>query len=528
MAILNIFCVIEGQTTPFLVEIESTKTVSHLKDFIWAKIPEFKDIAAHHLTLWRVSIPAGGLTTLLDTLQDKNELLDSLPDKNKTKLDPFAKISKVFGAELPEYTIHIFVQPPQSGLSEEDVLRMTLPDIVFEHRADRQPSRTATRSVTRRTPTGVAYWNEFVNGARAYEPSRQRKHSVNDFRFNQQCMYSNESTLTSIYDMNILKTIYQLYGNDVKYGCPGSVVMVAEPDRVLYGEGDSLLLLIEVKTPAKVTTEDLVATYNHDIQSDPASSTVHYIEQIFGYLSANSRKYGVVTTYNDTWFMKRQGSEVFISSVIKRGHEDPTLIRCYAYLLNLAKDDAFEAPAPPLPQSSSPHSDSVYEEDNDSGDTDYVPSRWGKRRILSTGFSVDIKNVQLSEFEFQDLLGQGRSGNVFRARWRGETVAVKVCDLYQHPELEVEMLTEVAVYDTLSSLQGTFVPQLKLAGFYGRLFVAATEIAGEPLDLTKLSNLQRLRVVDALSHIHELNVIHGDIKADNILALVFQLNTAIE
>ncbi|KAF9344916.1 hypothetical protein BGX26_003759 [Mortierella sp. AD094] len=138
-------------------------------------------------------------------------------------------------------------------------------------------------------------------------------------------------------------------------------------------------------------------------------------------------------------------------------------------------------------------------------------------RQLSTGFSVIIGEVYRSEFEFQDLLGEGRSGMVFRTHWRGDTVAVKICDLYHHPDYEEEVLTEVAVYNTLKDLQGHCIPQLKLAGYDGGIFVIATEIAGPPLKVDKLNHWERLEVVDKLSLIHAYGILHNDIRPDNIL-----------
>ncbi|KAG0275215.1 hypothetical protein BGZ96_003876, partial [Linnemannia gamsii] len=55
---LNFLCLVDGESTSFPVGIESTKTIGDLKDEIKAKqSPDFDDIVANKLTLWRVSIP---------------------------------------------------------------------------------------------------------------------------------------------------------------------------------------------------------------------------------------------------------------------------------------------------------------------------------------------------------------------------------------------------------------------------------------------------------------------------------------
>lgn len=64
-----------------------------------------------------------------------------------------------------------------------------------------------------------------------------------------------------------------------------------------------------------------------------------------------------------------------------------------------------------------------------------------------------------------DVLGNGCCGTVFKNVLRGEKVAFKLCDLWQYPEYEKEMLTEVKTYMFLEQLQGRTIPKLKGAGY---------------------------------------------------------------
>jgi hypothetical protein len=104
MTTLTIWCLVEGESTPFSVMVPSDHTVDGLKKLIEAEIPKFKDIAAHDLILWRISIP------ILPKNDQKEIYLSDVA--SPTELDETAKISNVFDAELPEDTIHILVQPP--------------------------------------------------------------------------------------------------------------------------------------------------------------------------------------------------------------------------------------------------------------------------------------------------------------------------------------------------------------------------------------------------------------------------------
>ncbi|KAF9090644.1 hypothetical protein BGX29_011353 [Mortierella sp. GBA35] len=137
---LNLFCLFDGEATSnaFSVEIDPTKTVDGLKKLIRAeKSPEFDDVAADKLILWRVSIQ--------DDDNDDDDLpilLDSVPEKKKLK--PTTKLSKIFGTKLPEDTIHIVVQrsslPPIDALYPEvAALRQQLSQLEKFH-ADVQDS----------------------------------------------------------------------------------------------------------------------------------------------------------------------------------------------------------------------------------------------------------------------------------------------------------------------------------------------------------------------------------------------------
>lgn len=105
---LTLFCLVDGEATQFSMDINSTKTVNHLKDAIKAKnSPRFDDIAADELTLRRVSLQ-------LTDGDDQHPILLSALDEKK-KLGQVTRLSKVFTNEMAEETIHIIVQRPPPG-----------------------------------------------------------------------------------------------------------------------------------------------------------------------------------------------------------------------------------------------------------------------------------------------------------------------------------------------------------------------------------------------------------------------------
>ncbi|KAI9240540.1 MAG: hypothetical protein BYD32DRAFT_151644 [Podila humilis] len=105
--LLSLFCLIDGEATPFSVEIDRTKTVDHLKDLIKAKKANtYSDVDADMLMLWRVSIP-------IDPPNKRKPIvLNEI--HSATELDPTDDISDVFEDQPPKKTIHIIIQrPPQ-------------------------------------------------------------------------------------------------------------------------------------------------------------------------------------------------------------------------------------------------------------------------------------------------------------------------------------------------------------------------------------------------------------------------------
>lgn len=121
-------------------------------------------------------------------------------------------------------------------------------------------------------------------------------------------------------------------------------------------------------------------------------------------------------------------------------------------------------------------------------------------------------------FETFDILGVGYCGTVFEAILRGEKVALKISDLWQHPELEEEMRSEARIYKVLKDLQGHAIPKFKRIGYTaGGLFALATEIAGSAIEVESLNDEEREKIVEALSDIHARGVLHDDICPENIL-----------
>jgi hypothetical protein len=114
---IKLFCVTDGTSLPFSVDISTDAYVDDLKKIIKVeKQNDFGSIDADKLTLWRASIPSS---------PKKQISLSSLTSDEKTKLmleelDPTKTITEIFGTDLPKGTIHLVVQPNLPSMTCRD------------------------------------------------------------------------------------------------------------------------------------------------------------------------------------------------------------------------------------------------------------------------------------------------------------------------------------------------------------------------------------------------------------------------
>ncbi|KAI1299071.1 hypothetical protein EDD11_006555, partial [Mortierella claussenii] len=108
--LLTLFCLVDGESAPFSVDINSSKTVDHLKVAIKDKLsPRFDDISVVDLTLWCVSIPVADDD---DDDADVPIYINNISKDDKKKLKPTRELSDVFGYKAAKNMIHVIVQRP--------------------------------------------------------------------------------------------------------------------------------------------------------------------------------------------------------------------------------------------------------------------------------------------------------------------------------------------------------------------------------------------------------------------------------
>ncbi|CAJ0651089.1 14744_t:CDS:2 [Entrophospora sp. SA101] len=176
--------------------------------------------------------------------------------------------------------------------------------------------------------------------------------------------------------------------------------MAGEPDFIVVDENCKALIPFEYKTiwVLKVpSNKNIVSLYLREKKTRKGKyagskdTTVYEpINQIYGYMCANKLCYGVLSTFNQTWFLKRGVKEdqgwLQISDVITNTSTDPTLLKSVAYVIFTATSNRYspfiEKPAMFAVKELS--SDTSDEEQKDDKDLKYK----GKNNTSSKGLNV--------------------------------------------------------------------------------------------------------------------------------------------
>ncbi|CAJ0651703.1 13339_t:CDS:2, partial [Entrophospora sp. SA101] len=259
---------------------------------------------------------------------------------------------------------------------------------------------------------------------------------------------------------------------NIDYVCHTAFPKVVGESDFICHKGSELLLVIEIKTKWVLKISN--GRYKGYVPGDGSNSIIHIIKQIYGYMAANHLQYGVLATYDQTWFLKQSYDEenlgkLYISPSIGFNLKQPTIIKAYLYVQHLAEQSQYCPSPPPSPLLSLPPSSSSDEnESSGNDDTDYQPGR--KRKYSSAGkkqssqtkkssLTININKcykyseLSLKEFKFCHAIGFGQSGTVHLVFYQGRQIALKISDLSKHPELLSELQNEVHIYEKLQKQQ---------------------------------------------------------------------------
>src|SRR5213082_2895027 len=121
----------------------------------------------------------------------------------------------------------------------------------------------------------------------------------------------------------------------------GNLLTLGIPDFNCHLVG-SLILVIEAKR--KHVLEDMgEQTFPEFYQTSNLAKDV--IQQIWNYMGENELRYGILATYDNHWFLRREHTELWISKTLPLQSESPPVLKAYAYLTRQAKEN-LKSPKP--------------------------------------------------------------------------------------------------------------------------------------------------------------------------------------
>jgi hypothetical protein len=265
-------------------------------------------------------------------------------------------------------------QAPPQGISTQaflctplSTLFMETPNVFSSH-----------QSSTMRVPNKLIQWASFTKNAAKYTLDGQMDSSPS---FPSSYHISDEQGVrtyltTNVY-LNLHRAIPVYQFTDKQKGT------IAATDMGCYGKGEQgwgLLYPIEVKTPWSLPPIDLFDTYCDD-QSKFQTHIKNHTHQLFGYMAANHRRFGVLTSYVAWFFFKcDEQNQLYVSNKIDFGSTDPSVMQTLAYLASLSatSDGGCVLPEesndePNDEPNEEPNDESDNESDKEEMDEDYTP-----------------------------------------------------------------------------------------------------------------------------------------------------------
>ena len=101
------------------------------------------------------------------------------------------------------------------------------------------------------------------------------------------------------------------------------------PDFTCHYLVESLILVIEVKR--KHVLENINGrTFPEFYQADEKARTV--IQQIYNYMGESKRRYGILATYDNHWFLRREHTELWISETLPLQSVSPPVLKAYTLI----------------------------------------------------------------------------------------------------------------------------------------------------------------------------------------------------
>nr|CAG8653943.1 3671_t:CDS:1 [Entrophospora candida] len=384
-------------------------------------------------------------------------------------------------------------------------------------------------------PEEVKLWDDFLgsvnNNTFDQEKKFQRPIFITDF------IKTCEEIVREAFNVNVCMVLNRVL-QDVQFALR-NVKGTGNPDYCCHlVAGDKLLITMEVRGHNVLITSGrkISDLYNDKIDAELAPKVRQIIQQLYNYMIENTTKYGALSTYNDHWFFKRDRGILYISEAVNHGSTHPRTLKSYAYLVELAKNDTYSSDPRIIEKTDNlpyPFRKPRYDDNDDPSSSHNLSKQSSSKQSSSEQSysstsnkskhgkqSMEAQRFNYQDFKYISILSAGENNKkVLECEFHGKTIALKSTDLTKKPKCLDEFLNEVEIYKVLAKLQGKCIPELL---FYGNLangmsLVMGMTIVGTPLDHHRINKWLKNRAIMTLKKVHKYNVLHNDIRKENIL-----------
>ncbi|KAL5039706.1 hypothetical protein BDEG_28298 [Batrachochytrium dendrobatidis JEL423] len=444
---------------------------------------------------------------------------------------PLTLHSAVDGPAIPGNTLLTSIQQPTGSYDHPLIIRSlrdtitmdehmvcSLPEPVY----DNPVSRPNTSGRIWKKPTHVFLWSDFKQSVVDWIGANHHQHSqrVQKPVFVPRVITEEVQSLQPFIKLNLLDVSAKCFIPPSEFKARRQITScVGEPDHLMTRNGE-VVAIVEEKGNWALSTSDIVNSY--DTERTRASA----LDQLYHYMRLNHRQYGILSSYENTWFVHRnqecavceepRSHEIlYVSEGISFTVRTPTVQQCLSYFNSIVNHNYMDSPPASKRPSRASYATQISRPSS---------SRVSPRASLSRGCSSLSSGIQINEqpqdfdvddFKFDTVLGEGRS-KVYLDYYGSSRIALKVADIAKHGEMLPELLNEVSVYEQLSGLQGNGIPRFVCHGFVEDvLYCVGVSICGTVAN--GFTEQQKQKLLETLESIHEAGILHNDIKKENIL-----------
>ncbi|KAF8345189.1 hypothetical protein F5887DRAFT_1061817 [Amanita rubescens] len=283
-------------------------------------------------------------------------------------------------------------------------------------------------------------------------------------------------------------------------------------------------LIVEYKMWWVADLEHVVAASDGAHRNTLSPDTLHALEQIYGYMTFNNNRFGILTNWKRALFLQR--AEVagrhtldFYTIELDGNQDIVSMLKAWVGMVLLAEADWFYA-SPSLcsapPNQTFGTSNTARESQRPAIDN----AQGHRMQPVNGDYECRTLDFRLCHFDLSTAR-HGQNGCVVETRlvlnFHTRQVICKVVDAARYPGAVELLNAEVRAYAALTNLQGKVIPTLY--GFYmvwGILRLIALQPVGQAIaENEPITRQLRKKMKEALRCIHNAGYVHGDVARRN-------------